>query len=716
MAQRKFYRQVFQRRKKLKIFLKIIGGIFLFFFFSFFFLFIYYAKDLPRPEVFTERPFVLPTKIYDRTGQILLYQIYQEEKRTLVSLEEVPDYLIKAVIVAEDTNFYRHFGLDIKGIFRSILNNLKIGKPLYGGSTISQQLIRSSFLTREKTLKRKVKEIILTLELERRYSKNQILEFYLNQVPFGANAYGVEAASQTYFQKPVTELSLAESALLASLIQAPSYLSPYGKNKEKLLARKNYILDRMVKENYLSSEEAEEAKKQILKFAEIRQPIKAPHFVLHVKNYLEKNYSDYFLQEKGLKVYTTLDWKLQKIAEEAIEKRIKTNRNYRAYNAALVALNPKNGEILAMVGSADWQATSSYPFGCQIEKNDCLFDPKFNVTTLGKRQPGSAFKPFAYAQAFRKGFTPETILWDVRTEFNPHCSPSAFQEKDRYNLPCYHPENYDKKFRGPVTFRQALAQSINLPSVKVLYLAGLKETINLARSLGITTLKKPPSFYGLSLVLGGGEVKLLDLVSAYGVFATRGFRIPPVFILKIEDSQGNLIEENKKTPKKVLETEVADWINDILSDNEARAPMFGRNSPLNLPGYQVAAKTGTTQEYKDAWTVGYTPSLVAGVWAGNNNSAPSAEKPGVVLAGPIWNYFMKKALVFYPRENFIKPEPISTKKAILRGEIDWVNPHSILYYLDKNHPQGEKPKNPENDPQYLNWEIGIKAWLKQNFN
>ena len=717
MAQRKFYRKIFQKDKeegKLTFILRILGIGLLFFIFCSSFVFIYYAKDLPRPELFTERPFVLPTKIYDREGEVLLYQIYGEEKRTVVPLDKVSENLKQAILATEDAGFYHHFGLDFKGILRSVLNNLKIGRFFYAsGSTISQQLIRSSFLSLEKTVQRKVKEIILTLELERRYSKDQILGFYLNQVPFGSNAYGVEAAAQTFFEKSASDVSLGEAALLASLIQAPSRLSPYGSYLDKLLIRKDYVLDRMAEENYISQEEADEAKKEILEFAEIRHPIEAPHFVLYVRKYLEEKYSDYFLKEKGLKVYTTLNWELQETAQEIVKEAVAMNKGYDAHNASLVSINPKTGEILAMVGSVDWHATSSYPEGCLISEEGCLFDPKFNIATLGERQPGSAFKPFAYAQAFKRGFTPDTLLWDVKTEFNPNCTSTAIEEKDEYDLDCYHPENYDENFRGPVTFRQALAQSINLPSVKVLYLAGLKETIDLAQSLGITTLDQPFSWYGLSLVLGGGEVKLLDLVSAYGVFATRGLKVPPVAVLKIEDSEGNIIEETKKTQKRVLEAQVADLINDILSDNEARTPMFGRFSPLSIPDHQVAAKTGTTQEYKDAWTIGYTPSLVTGVWAGNNNNTPTDEKPGVVLAGPIWNQFMKKALTIYPSEDFQKPKLIETEKPSLKGEVDWENPHSILHYVERNDPQGDEPEKPEYNSQYQSWEEAIQAWLAE---
>lgn len=689
---------------RLSLLIKALVGSFFFFVFFFSFLFIYYAKDLPRPEVFTEKPFVLPTKIYDRDGEVVLYQIYEEEKRTLVSLSEVPNFLKQAVLSAEDANFYSHFGLDLKGILRSILNNLKIGRAVYGGSTISQQLIRSSFLTLDKTLKRKTKEVILTLELERRYSKDEIFEFYLNQVPFGSNSYGIQAASQTFFDKDVSNLSLAESALLASLIQAPSRLSPYGSYRENLFERKDYVLDRMAILHYISQEEAEETKEVVLEFAETRHPIKAPHFVLYVKKYLEEKYSDYYLKEKGLKVYTSLDWSLQEAAQKIVKEGVKANKGYNANNASLVAINPKNGEILAMVGSADWHETDSLPIDCAASEDGCLFDPKFNIATLGERQPGSAFKPFAYAQAFKNGLTPDTVLWDVKTEFNPNCAEDSSQEKDEYDLGCYHPKNYDDNFRGTVTLRQGLAQSINLPSVKVLYLAGLKDTIDLAQRLGITTLDRGLSWYGLSLVLGGGEVKLLDLVSAYGVFAARGLRVPPVSILRIEDAQGNIIEENKKTQKRVLEAQIADMINDILSDNEARAPMFGLYSPLQVPGYQIAAKTGTTQEYRDAWTIGYTSSIAVGVWAGNNNNAPAEEKPGVVLAGPMFNQFMRKALESYPSEDFHPPEPVESDIPILNGEVDMDDPHSIIHYINEE---------PNLNSQYDHWEYSVASWVDE---
>jgi len=632
MSQQKHYRQVFQKRGKAHFFLKPLKFLILaillafsFFLFLLFLIFIFYAKDLPRPEKFVDKPFTESTKIYDRSGKTILYEFYGEEKRMVVPLDQIPDNLKKAAIVAEDANFYHHCGIDFRGIGRALLADLKLRKPVQGGSTISQQLIRSSFLTQEKTLGRKVREIILTLELERRYSKDQILEWYLNQVPFGSNAYGVETASEIYLQKSVTEISLAEAAALAAIIRSPTYLSPYGEHRSELLARKDYILDRMAKEGYLSQGEADTAKKEEIKFSQLSQPIKAPHFVMYVRDYLIQKYGENYLREKGLKIYTSLDWDLQQLAEKIVKEGAERNQAYRAYNASLVAIDPRTGEILAMVGSKDFFGAPS-PKGCLPGEN-CFFDPQFNAAVGQGRQPGSAFKPFVYATAFEKGYNDKTIVVDEPTCWQNWC-----------------PQNYDLTFRGPVTLRAALAQSLNVPSVKVLNsLAGYNDSIKTAQECGITTLTDP-SAYGLSIVLGGAEVKLLDMVSGYGVFANGGLRNPAVSILRIVDNQGKIIEESKISPKRVLNEEVANLITDILSDNNARAPIFGYNSPLYFENIKVAAKTGTTQSYKDGWILGYTPSLVAGVWAGNNNGTPMQKEPGVVVAAPIWHSFMEKAL------------------------------------------------------------------------
>jgi len=646
-----------------KIILLLFKFSFLVFFISFsilFFLFLFYLKDLPRPEVFIEREIPQSTKIYDRTGKILLYEIYGEEKRTYVSLSQIPKHLRDAVICAEDSNFYHHFGVDPKALIRAILSDLKILKPVYGASTIPQQLIRSTFLSLEKTPERKTKEIILAIELDRRYSKDQILEWYLNQVPFGQNAYGVEAAAQTYFGKHVWEIDLAESAILAALIKAPYALSPYENNsKEKLLARKNYILDKMAKDGYISKEEAEEAKKKEIFFKEKKVELLAPYFSLWVKSILEKEYGKDHLLISGWKVYTSLDYEIQKIAEEEVREGIKRNKQYNAHNAALVAISPKTGEVLAMtVGTGNYYE-NPYPEGCN-PGIDCLFDPKFNIAVGTQkapgRQPGSAFKPFIYATAFKKGYNDKFLVLDSPTNFG------VWGGKE------YIPQNYDGQFRGLVTLRSALAQSLNIPSIKLLYaiglnekieileisnfrgkekilLEGLKESLKTAKDLGITTLTKDISNYGPSIVLGGGEVTPLEMAYAYSVFANGGLKAPLSPILKIEDSKGNIIFEKKNDQIRVLDEKVSQLITDILSDNEARAPMFGLRSHLYFDKYKVAAKTGTTDNFKDCWTVGYTPEISVSVWVGNNNNAPMIKnQPAATIAGPIFHSFLERVL------------------------------------------------------------------------
>lgn len=597
-------------------------------------LFLYYAKDLPRPERLNEIAFAQPTKIYDRTGEVLLYELYGEEKREFVPLSQIPQHLQDAVLATEDRYFYSHFGIDWRGVGRSLLKNLRLRDPaqFVGGSTISQQLVRSILLSREKTVPRKVKEIILTLELERRYSKDEILEFYLNQVPLGSTVYGVGAASRFYFGKPVQELSLAESSVVSALIQAPSRYSPYGSHKEELMARKNYVLASMESLGYATKEQTQEAKSQELLFQDPALSIKAPHFTLYVVDQLLETYGEEFLRESGLKVYTTLDWGLQEKAEEIVATIGERNVAYDANNAALVSLDPVTGEILAMVGSKNWYG-ESYPEGC-VSGKDCLFDPKLNVATyrIG-RQPGSAFKPFAYVTAFSKGYNDLTTVVDEETNFGIWGGEE------------YIPHNYDNLFYGTVTLRQSLAQSLNIPSIKVLLnLAGLPESIATSHDMGITTLQDP-SKYGPSIVLGGGEVKLLDITSAYGVFATQGKRIPPLSIKRVVSEGNTTLQENINTPITILSKEATDMITSILSDNEARTPIFGAHSLLYFPDKLVAVKTGTTQDFRDGWVVGYSPNtLVTGVWVGNNDNSPMNKEPGIVVAGPIWRQFMDYAL------------------------------------------------------------------------
>jgi len=594
-------------------------------------VFLYYAKDLPRPENLNEVSFARPTKIYDRTGKVLLYEIHGEEKREFVPLNDISPYLSLAVIAAEDQNFYSHFGVDMRGVARAVLRNLSLLEPAQGASTITQQLARSALLSREKTVGRKVRELILTLELERQYSKQEIMEFYLNQIPWGGNSYGVGAAVQAYFEKPASDLTLEESAVLAAMIKAPTYYSPFGIHQADLLLRKDFVLERMAELDLVSKEELLKAKDKEIAFAKSRASIKAPHFVLSVLDSLLSRYGEGFLRENGLRVITTLDWELQKAAENAVDAHAQRNEFFNAYNTALVAINPSTGEILSMVGSKNWSG-QPHPEGCVSGKN-CLFDPKVNVAMyLQGRQPGSAFKPFVYAVAFEKGADDETVVEDVETNFG------VWGDEE------YIPRNYDGLFRGKVTLRQALAQSLNVPSIKVLLsLAGLKDSIARAKEFGITTLKDL-SNYGPSLVLGGGEVYLLDMVVAYSVFASEGKRVYPLSILFVEDSKGRELLRNENGAIQIMEPEVARLITNILSDNETRAPVFGSNSQLVVPGLETAVKTGTTQEYRDAWTIGYTKNLVAGVWVGNNDNTAMREAPGVVVASPIWNQFMRESL------------------------------------------------------------------------
>ncbi|MDD4531118.1 MAG: PBP1A family penicillin-binding protein [Candidatus Pacebacteria bacterium] len=619
-------------KKKDKNLLKTFGMVVLLLFLMGVALFFVFLKDLPRPEVFTEAQMNQSTKIYDRTGKILLSSVYGEEKRTYIPLSQIPDIMKKAVIATEDSNFYHHFGIDIPAIFRALKIDITKRTNTHGASTITQQLIRSTFLTTDKTISRKVKEAVLSIELDRKYSKDQILEWYLNQVPFGINIYGIEEASLSYFQKPAQDLTLPEAALLAAIIQLPSYYSPYGSHLDQLLIRKDYVLDRMAQEHYITEQERDEAKKVKLSFNKLPKTT-AVHFVEYVKKQLEETYGPEFLEIKGLKIYTTLDWELQQTAEAAIAENVENNiARFGAYNSALVSIDPHTGEILAMVGSANpWG--DPLPKGCDPSTN-CKFVPSFNVATDGLgRQPGSSFKPFVYAEAFRKGATPDTVVVDELTDFGV------------WGTEHYIPQNYDGRFRGPVSLRNALAQSLNVPAVKVLRdLAGLDDSITLAKKLGITTLTQPSGYYGLALVLGGGEVHLLDMVSAYGVFGNDGYRIEPSPIIKIEDANGNIVYENKKSPRKVLESSVCDMITDVLSDNNARAPIFGPYSNLRFDNYKVYVKTGTTQKNGDGWVIGCTEDTCVGVWSGNNDNTRMTGGVGESASGPAWRKVIEKSV------------------------------------------------------------------------
>jgi 1A family penicillin-binding protein len=597
-------------------------------------LFFVVSLSLPSPNKLSARAVAQSTKIYARDETTLLYEIHGEAKRTLVQLDDIPDYMEQATIAIEDRNFYKNQGIEITGIIRALFKNFQSGDLTgQGGSTITQQFVKNAVLTNEKTYTRKIKEAVLAIQIEQRFEKDEILQMYLNEIPYGQNAYGVEAAAQTYFAKSARDLTLAESAYLAAIPQAPTFYSPNGPNRDRLEFRKNLVLDEMFAQGYITADQRDEAKKQEVAFSKIKTAIKAPHFVLYVQQLLAEQYGEKTLEEGGLKVITTLDWRLQEIAEQAIKDGVARNETrYKAENAALVSIDPRNGQILAMVGSRDYF--------------DEKYDGQVNVA-IRERQPGSSFKPYVYAAGFEEGMSPATMLMDVRTTFGT------------YGGQAYAPSNYDGSSHGPVSVRKALAGSLNVPAVKTLYLTGVQDAINVASAMGIQS-QMDTDRCGLSLVLGGCEVTLLDHTSAMGVFANMGERHDHTPILKITDSNNKVLKEYKEAGREVIDPRTAYQIVDIMTDNSARAYVFGSQSPLILPGNRpVGAKTGTTQEWKDGWTMGYTPSLATGVWTGNNDGRlMSAGADGVLTAAPIWNQFMRGATENTPVEQFQQPDGI----------------------------------------------------------
>ena len=691
---------------------------------------IIWAANLQTPDLkaFGDRKMIQSTKIYDRTGEILLYDVHKDKKRTIISFEEIGRNIKNATVAIEDAEFYEHKGIKPKAILRAILVNLGAGKFSQGGSTITQQVVKNAILTPEKKISRKLKEWVFSIKLEREMTKESILTLYLNETPYGGNVYGIEEASKMFFGKSAKDLTLTESAYLAALPQAPTFFSPYGNNRDRLDERKNLVLKRMLELNFIKEEEYLNAlSEEIVFLAQETRGIKAPHFVIFIREYLERTYGQKIIEEGGLKVITTLDYDLQQKAEEILnEYALGNTEKFNATNAGLIAIDPKTGEILTMVGSRDY-------FDEEIDGN-------FNIT-IAHRQPGSAFKPFVYATAFSKGYTPETVVFDLETEFQSTCTPEGEPINSEVNPDdCYMPENYDGVFRGPVSLRNALAQSINVPAIKTLYLAGLRDSLETARDMGIQGLSNINQ-YGLTLVLGGGEVSLLDITSAYSVFANDGIRNPYTGILKIEDSKGGTMENFTPRGERVIEKEVALQISDILSDEEARSPAFGHRSYLYFEGKDVAAKTGTTNDYRDAWIVGYSPSIVVGTWAGNNDNSAMEKKVAGFIVAPMWNAFMKEALNKYPREYFEKPQKENNTeiKPILRGLweggeqyfIDKIsgklateytpkemieekvvtNIHSILYWVDKNNPLGDQPIKPEDVIQFNLWETPVRKWV-----
>ena len=729
MKKRRGKLRAFFRSIKVLIIVILIGCIFLLS------AFLIWAASIEIPDfsLFETRKVSQSTKLYDRTGKILLYDVHKDVRRTLVPFESINTYVKNAAIAIEDDQFYLHKGIIPKAILRAVLVNLGLreGYAGQGGSTITQQVIKNALLSNEKTVARKVKEWILAVKLERVLSKEEILNLYLNEAPYGGNIYGVEEASMSYFGKKSSDITLAESAYLAALPQSPTRYSPYGNNFALLENRKNFVLKKMKELGSITEEEYTKANEEKVKFIpQEERGMRAPHFVMFVKEKLVELYGEETLNEGGLRVITTINMDLQEKAEKIVKKYGEENeKTFNASNAALVAIDPSTGQILTMVGSRDY-------FNIENEGN-------FNIA-LAKRQPGSAFKPFVYGAGIEAGYTPDTVLFDVPTQFSTRCDTEGKPFNPARNASiCYMPENYDHLYRGPMSLRNALAQSVNIPAVKMLYLVGLDHAIDFAERLGITTLQNKER-YGLTLVLGGGEVSLLDITSAYGVFANDGKRSPYTGILRIEDTMGVVLDTFATTSTQVIDPEIARKVSDMLSDNEARTPAFGAQSYLNFPNNQVAVKTGTTNDYRDAWIIGYTPSLAVGAWAGNNDNSPMEKKVAGFIIAPLWNAFFTEAFVdLPPDERFPKPQAISPiLKPALRGvwyggttyridkasgqlatnytPIELVeervipNPHEILYWVDKKNPTGEIPINPYDDSQFLLWEIPAQRWIAQN--
>ncbi len=650
--------------------------------------------------------------IYDRTGTVVLYEVHGEENRKSVPHDAIPDVVRRATIAAEDDAFYTHFGIDPFSIARAVKENFLRNTLAQGGSTITQQLARNVFLSREKTLKRKVREAVMALKIERAFTKDEILDMYLNVIPYGANAYGIEAAAETYFGKRALDLTLDEAALLAALPKAPTTFSPYGTHTNRLLARQKMILERMRELGLAPQPDIDRALEvdTLTKIRPLRTPIRAPHFVFAVLEDLERRYGRTMVERGGLHVITTLDMALQHTAEDVVARSIPHVQRWGASNVALVAVEPRSGAVRAMVGSKDYYAQD--------------IDGQVNVTTR-LRQPGSAFKPFAYAAAFAKGYQPETLVWDVLTDFGPDGTGKR-----------YMPRNYSGRFHGAVSLRDALAQSLNVPAVKVLYLAGIDPTIDLATAMGITTLTQRDR-YGLALVLGGAEVRPVEMAGAYAVFANDGVRAPQHMIARVTNSAGDVLFDAARdiAPRRVLAADVARKINAVLSDANARIHAFGRNNALTVPGRTAAAKTGTTQNFRDAWTVGYTPSLSVAVWVGNNDNRPM--RPGAsggTVAAPVWREFMMHALKDAPVERFTPYTPVATtipmlggrlvgtrvaepavvgakaKKKDRRKQTTRVVYHTILHYVVKDDPLSGGTPN-YRDVMYRRWEASLARAL-----
>ncbi len=686
------------------------------------FLFFWYSRDLPTPGKLVTSRYKDATRIYDRNN-VLLYSVYQDENRTYVGLPLIPKQLQEATIAVEDKNFYNNNGFQVTGMLRAVKNML-LGQGIQSGSTITQQLVKNVLLTNQQTIARKIKEIILSVQVDKKYTKDQILEMYLNNIPYGGTAIGVEAASELYFNKNVQQLDLAQTAFLSGLPQSPSLYSPFSGTKY-YLNRTKEVLHAMVANGYISQSDATKAYKEIQNyhFSQNNTHIKAPYFVMYVRQLLSDKFGEQAVTTGGLQVTTSLDYGIQQKAENIVKSEIDGLKSYHVGNGSAIVTDPKTGEILAFVGGKDYFGDST-PDKCTPGK-DCTFEPNVDAA-VSARQPGSSLKPVIYSVAFEHGYTPATMVMDVSTNF-----------KAQNSDPDYIPVNYDGKFHGPIQLRFALGNSLNIPAVKMLARVGIKPVMQQGYDMGISNWQPTPenlASVGMSLVLGGRETTLMDETTAYGVFANQGIRQDPVAILKVKDSQGNVLYEHQNAQgPRVLPADVSFLISHILSDDNARSMEFGPNSWLVVPGHTVSVKTGTTDQKRDNWTVGYTPDYVVGVWVGNDDNSVmnQAISSGITGASPIWNKIMTAVLKGKPDQQLSKPDDVNALgiDAFAGGLPHGGQPTRSEYFIKGTEPTSESPiyqtkdgKNylvlREDDPTSTDgvnrWQQGIDAWIEQN--
>lgn len=692
-------------------------------------LFVWYSKDLPSPTKVVRRD-GYSSKVYDRNGNAL-FDIYNDAKREPVVAEDIPDYLKKATVAVEDKSFYTHSGIDLLTPFRIIKNIFYFGK-ITGGSTLTQQLTRNVLLTTERSLTRKIKEMILSIQIDAKYSKDEILLMYLNEAPYGGNSWGVGPAAEQYFGKKVKNLNLAECAILAGLPQLPSVYSPYSSTPKAYIDRTKHVLTRMVEDGYITQELADATIEEVnnYKFGSEDSTTKAAHFVFWIKDLLTQKYGAEVVENGGLKITTTLDLELQEQMEKIVSEQIDASEKLGITNGAALVLDPINGQVLAMVGSRDYFSTKT--------------DGNFNMVTQALRQPGSSIKPITYLAGLQKGMTAATMLMDAPVTF-----PGGAGQKN------YSPENYNGKFNGPMSLRNALGNSINTIAVKVLANVGVKNMLTLAYKMGLSTLEPTNenlSRFGLAVTLGGAEVKMIDLASAYTAFANGGTSMQPVGILKVEDNNGRVLEEYKAPEgEKVMTEQEAFIISNILSDNSARSMTFGAINSLQISGYQVAVKTGTTNDLRDNWTIGWTPNLLTAVWVGNNDNSPMGKvASGVSGAAPIWRKIMLFELPKREKQDFSIPsgiinidvdavsgypahdgfvskkeyfidgtqqsvsDPIHVNLKICKGSTGLATPEDVM---NGNYDTKEYFNFKEEDPVSTDgtnrWQVGIDKWISE---